>query len=207
MTKREQRLLLVTLTLLALVVDLRLLLLPAMERRAELREELRTLTQQQAERLRRMERVEDLATAAREAALAEATADYYPYLTTEEMDTIVTGLLLRHGFFPEELRVEEGRAGTTGAYLSGKREKTGGTYDGISLSSLVETGTAEDIAQRGQTAFYTASASFAARGSREGWMALLDDLEAHYPALRAASFTMEDHGAVEGTLVFSMYAP
>lgn len=102
MTKREQRLLMICLAALALVVDLRLLILPALEERGELTDTLQALTAEQTLRRSRIECLEyiDGAIAEKEQALAVASAPYYTYLSTEEMDRIVTELLLRHDFSP-----------------------------------------------------------------------------------------------------------
>ena len=106
MTKREQRLLMTCLAALALVVDLRLLVLPALVERRELTDTLQALTAEQTLRRSRIECLEyiDGAIAEKEQALAVASAPYYTYLSTEEMDRIVTELLLRHDFFPQQLR-------------------------------------------------------------------------------------------------------
>ena len=207
MTKREQRLLRVCLAALALVVDLRLLILPALEKRGEMADTLQALTVEQTLRRSRMERLEyiDGAIEEKEQALAVASAPYYAYLSTEEMDGIATEILLRHGFFPQQLRLEEGRAGATRAYLSSERIHMGPDYDGIPLCTLAEDAPAEEINEKGQQYLYTAAVSFTAQG--ENWLALLDDVAENYPAIRVAAFELGAKGDVEGTLVFSMYGP
>ena len=207
MTKREQRLLMICLAALALVVDLRLLILPALEERRELTDTLQDLTAEQTLRRSRIESLEyiDGAIVEKEQALAVASAPYYTYLSTEEMDRIVTELLLRHDFFPQQLRLEEGRAGATQAYLSSERIRVGPGYDGIPLCTLAEDAPAEEITERGQQYLYTASVSFTAQG--ENWLALLDDVAENDPAIRVAAFELGAKGDVEGTLVFSMYGP
>lgn len=207
MTKREQRLLRVCLAALALVVDLRLLILPALEKRGELTDTLQALTVEQTLRRSRMECLEyiDGAIEEKEQALTVASAPYYAYLSTEEMDGIATEILLRHGFFPQQLRLEEGRAGATRAYLSSERIHMGPDYDGIPLCTLAEDAPAEEINEKGQQYLYTAAVSFTAQG--ENWLALLDDVAENYPAIRVAAFELGAKGDVEGTLVFSMYGP
>ena len=205
MTRREQRLLGAALTVLALVVDLRLLLLPAWERKRELEQTLIELEEQQDLRLCRIQTAEGMEEAilAQEAALNEASAPSYPDLSTEEMDRIVTDLLLRHDFFPQTLKLEPGRAGHIGSYLSGEgTEKAGEVYDGIPLS--VEA-SAEETAARGRQYLYTARAVFTARG--ENWLDLLDDIAENYPAIQVSAFQLTGSGTVEGTFLLSMYGP
>ena len=207
MTKREQRLLAVCFAALALVVDLRLLILPALEKHGELTDTLQVLTEEQTERRSRMECLEyiDGAIEEKEQALETASALYYAYLSTEEMDHIVTELLLRHAFFPQQLRLEVGRAGAAQAYLSSQKPRVGPAYDGISLRTLAEDAPAERISEKGGQYFYTASVSFTAQGGN--WVALLDDVAENYPALRVGDFALGAAGSVKGTLVFSMYGP
>ena len=203
MTKREQRLLCIALAALALVVDLRLLLLPVLEEQRALKEEFQALTEKQETYRLRIQTLDyiDEAIAGQEAALLEASAPYYPVLTTEEMDGILTDLLLSHGFFPRELKLEEGRSGAAAPYLA-KAKKTAGTfYDGVALSSLAESGSPEDIAAKGKQYLYAATVRFAAHGG--DWLALLDDVAEDHPGIRVTGFELTDD-TVEGTVVLSM---
>lgn len=205
MTKREQRLLLIALAALALVVDLRLLILPALETREELEGTVQTLTEEQELRCSRVQSLDyiDEAIQEREEALATVSGPYYGYLTTEEMDRIVTEILLRHDFFPQKLTLEKGRAGMAQAYLSSGKKDAGPVYDGVPLKTLAESATAEEIAAKGQQYLYTSTVSFSARG--ENWLALLDDLAENYPAIRVEAFELGANDAVEATLVLFMY--
>lgn len=205
MTKREQRLLLIALAALALVVDLRLLILPALETREELEGTVQTLTEEQELRCSRVQSLDyiDEAIQEREEALATVSGPYYGYLTTEEMDRIVTEILLRHDFFPQKLTLEKGRAGMVQTYLSSEKKDAGPVYDGVPLKTLAESATAEEIAARGQQYLYTATVSFSAQG--ENWLALLDDLAKNCPAIRVEAFELGANGTVEGTLVLFMY--
>lgn len=207
MTRREQRLLLIALAALALVVDLRLLILPALETQEELKGTLQTLSGEKELRRSRIQSLDyiDEAIGEREETLATVSGPYYDYRTTEQMDRIVTDILLRHDFFPRELTLEEGRSGSTQAYLSPAKKDRGAVYDGVPLSDLAESAAAEEITARGQQYLYTASVSFDAQG--ENWLTLLDDIAENYPAIRVAAFEVGGNGSVKGTLVLSMYGP
>lgn len=209
MTARERRLLTLSLAALALVLDLRVLVLPAMEEQAALRTVLEQTREEQTARARRIQAVPEMAQAisTHEKALAEASAPYYPYLSTEEMDRILTDLLLSHGLEPRELALEAGRSGTLAPYLSGKSPKLGGTYGGESLLALLEAGEAQAIAHGGKDYLYLAQARLTARGSGEAWLSLLDDVAENYPALRAASFEISEQGQVRAVFDLFLYGP
>ncbi len=113
----------------------------------------------------------DETAAAREEALREAAAPYYDLLETHEMDGIVTGLLLKHGLFPESLRLEEGRPELPEPYRRAPEE------DG-------EEGTAGFV--------QTATAVLRASGPVESWNAFLDEVVNEQPGLRVVRFDRTD---------------
>lgn len=211
MTVRDRRLLAVALTALAAVIALRWLVLPAMEEKSALEDRLRTLTRETQTRESRLHALTylDEAAAAHASELSAAAAPYAAYRTTEEMDTVLTGLLLKHGLFPRSMTLTEGQSGIPTAYLMPEKKKTAkkAPYDGVPLAELArrEDVTAEEIAEKGSRYFYTASASFTAEGSAQQWLAFLDEVSRDHPDLRVTSFALAENGtSVSAAVEFCM---
>ena len=214
-TEREKRLLALSCTVLVLVVMVRCLVMPALGTHRALKEELQILTREQQERRRRLSALShvDEAIARHELALAKAASSCGEYLSTEEMDALVTELFLDHGLTPQALTLTQGVSGTLEDYLSPAPAKAAGgeEYDGVPLSSLMDGG--EDavraIEEKGERFLYIGTAQLEAWGTQGDFLALLDDVEENFPALRITAFSIgggpEEAGTVSCTMEFYMY--
>lgn len=173
MTKRDRRLLGLSCAALALVIAVQYMILPAMEEKAALEEQLQTLTQTRESWESRLHALSylDEAIAQHEAEFAAASAAYPPCLSAEEMDAAVTSLLLKYGLFPRTLTLTEGQAGTLSPYLA-----------------------AEKSTPKDTQYLYIGSAALTAAGTAENWLKLLDEISVHHPYLRVASFTIAGSG-------------
>ncbi len=107
------------------------------------------------------------------AAVREAAQDAYPLLSSEELDTIVTGLALDSGLQPLAL--------TIGA-------ATAPDLQGYALSACGD-GT---LPPAGTGGLQAVALQGTAQGTYAAFAALLDDLAANYPALQLRSFTVSE---------------
>ncbi len=143
---------------------------PLLDERGELRsavEEAEAARGEQLFKIRELD-VLDETVAAREEARREAAAPYYDLLETHEMDGIVTGLLLKHGLFPESLRLEEGKPELPEPYRRAPEEDGEGEF------------------------VHTATAVLRASGPVESWNAFLDEVVNEQPGLRVVCFDRTD---------------
>ena len=198
MTKREKKLLGAALAALALVFAVQYLILPALEEKAALQDQLQSLTRNRETYDSRLHALTylDEAIAAHQQELDALSASYSPCLSTEEMDSVITGLLLNHDLFPITLTLQVGKSGAAAPYL--KEDKaTKYSYDGMSLDALVSKPdvTVEEITQKGADFFYIGSAHLTASGAPEAWLSLLDTVSACHPDLRVVRFALMESGA------------
>ena len=107
------------------------------------------------------------------AAVREAAQDAYPLLSSEELDTLVTGLALDSGLQPLAL--------TSGAATAPDLQGYALSADGDGTLPPAGTGGLQAVALQGT-----------AQGTYAAFAALLDDLAANYPALQLRSFTVSE---------------
>ena len=107
------------------------------------------------------------------AAVREAAQDAYPLLSSEELDTLVTGLALDSGLQPLAL--------TIGA-------ATAPDLQGYALSACGD----ETLPPAGTGGLQAVALQGTAQGTYAAFAALLDDLAANYPALQLRSFTVSE---------------
>lgn len=149
---------------------------PLLDERRELRsavEEAQTAREEQIFKIRELGFFDE-AIAAGEQARKEAASPYYGLLETHEMDGIVTGLLLKHGLFPESLRLEDGEPRLPDPYRLAPEED----------------GAAEFV--------HTATAVLRASGPAESWNAFLDEVVNERPGLRVVRFERRDEAYLTG---------
>lgn len=164
MTQRERKLLCVSGTALALLVMTNGLILPCFQEKQSLETELQTLTEtqlRQAERIQALQYLDD-AISEHSAALSTASAPYPSLLSPEEMDSILTTLLLKWNLIPQTLTLQTGESCTVSAYQDADR--------------TVEC--------------WVGRATVTAQGRTKNWLKLLDELQTSYPYLRLVSFTI-----------------
>lgn len=196
MTMRDHKLLALALAALAVLITVQGLFLPSLETEQTLNTEYGAIAlerQNQQSRIQALSYLDD-AIAQHEAAFDQASAPYYGYLSTEEMDGVVTDLLLRHDLLPRRLQLQQGVTGKLTDYLApglsrAEEAAYGEVYDGVSLAELKEEGTAAAMEDR--EILYIARAELTAQGSRTNFLALLDDVAENYPGLRIVSFTID----------------
>ena len=107
------------------------------------------------------------------AAVREAARDAYPLLSSEELDTLVTGLALDSGLQPLALTIGAATAPDLQGYAL--------SADGDGTLPPAGTGGLQAVALQGT-----------AQGTYAAFAALLDDLAANYPALQLRSFTVSE---------------
>lgn len=107
------------------------------------------------------------------AAVREAAQDAYPLLSSEELDTLVTGLALDSGLQPLALSIGAATAPDLQGYAL--------SADGDGTLPPAGTGGLQAVALQGT-----------AQGTYAAFAALLDDLAANYPALQLRSFTVSE---------------
>lgn len=110
-----------------------------------------------------------------------ATADLYPLLYSDDLDTLVTGLALTHGLEPVSLSISS--AGAPG--LSGYAP---GPLGGQSLSEAPE-----------RSGLRAVSLTSTVRGTPQDFTALLDDIAQHYPALHLRDFSVTESAWFTGS--------
>ena len=101
---------------------------------------------------------------AKEAALAEASAAYYPRMENRQVDELLTGIALKHGLFPVSLNIEGAAPSLPEPYLySSPAERTG------VLSEYY---------------MQVAAGRMVLSGDNGSLFAFLDDVAENYPAVR-----------------------
>lgn len=210
MTNREKKLLGGALAALALVMAVQYLILPAVKEKAALQDQLETLTHSRELSLSRIHALTylDDAMETHRRELDALSAPYSPYRSTEEMDGVITKLLLEHDLFPVTLTLEAGKSGTAVPYLE-KAKAAKDPYDGISLDALMAQSdvTAAEITQKGDDFIYIGAAHLTAAGTPEAWLSLLDAISAGHPDLRVDRFTLTESGGktlITATVEFYM---
>ncbi len=215
MTARDVILLKVSLTLLLLVLGVRFLVIPSIERLQSAKVEQEN-TQQIADRQQAKidsipsleEQQDDL-----EKELEDLKAPYYGEMENQEIDRLLTGIALKYDLFPESMEIGERSKEAIPAY----------TYSQLAALEAVmaESEAAEETEETEETEedpYAAAEAAgetggdaalppgtiltegyliqnpvrFSLRGDREDIMDFLDDLEKNYPSIQVDSFTVGD---------------
>lgn len=201
-TERDKRLLRLVLILAAVVISVRFLILPALDRREELESRLADVTAQRQEweeQIALLDTIDDTI-AQNEARRDEVSQPFYrTKLETRQMDDIITELELDSGLFPETLDLTEPAPGTAAAYVPGGADQTvqsAPAEDDTSAAEDETTDGAGDGAQPQAPAdpryVYIGTASLGARGGMEQWLSFLDRAEAAGVKLRTTSFQISE---------------
>lgn len=219
MTKRDKILLYVVLMAAFVVLYIRFLLIPGIENHqqaaADLTEAQTAQTAMQDAILMASVNAADKNTAWGD--LQTANAPYYTILSSDELDTLVTGLELRHNLQPSTLSIGTPLTQSLTRYIASENAGQGAAPSGsVTAQDAAATAEGNAILQQltaGDTRtaydeagyYQTAAVTFSCSGENSDFLALLDDLAANYPAVQLQSFSMSDrsYAAVDGSVVTS----
>ncbi len=173
-----------------LVLSFRLLIQPALERGQELENAIAEASATRVEQRIRIHELEHLNEDIERLRLAleEASKPYFNPLMTWEIDSLITGLAVRHGLIVESLDLTEAVPGMAAPYIFAPEQE-------LSETPLDEGGEVEiaDPDEALATGLLLASAQLEASGKAAQWQAFLDDVVQNYPGLRVARFEISAH--------------
>lgn len=216
LTAKDIRLLKIMLTLLIMVLMIRFLIFPALEKKQSLdfeREEAETRQEEMQYRIDGIETSRAIVEKMQKE-LADEAADYSAWMKQQEIDELVTGLAYKHGLFPSRLDI----GGLADAALAPYRYSTAGLRGENSFApdigasetagsqSKVEKAAEEAAGQMENGADAAGAQTGAADltgyikevettinllGDKENFLALLDDIERNYPSVQVRSFEVD----------------
>ena len=230
MTKRDKILLYVVLMLAFIVLYIRFLLIPGIENvqqaKADLTEAQDAQTAMQETILMASVNAADKNTTWGD--LQNANAVYYSLLSSDELDTLVTGLELNHNMDPVSLSIGEAgtqnltgyaagdNAGQTAAPAGSTAADTGTDADTDAVTAdtvgttaagnaiLQQILAADLIPQYDQASYFrTSDVTFSCSGDDSDFFALLDDLADNYPSVQLQNFSIStrSYAAADGASV------
>lgn len=180
----------VLLKLLACVVILffmgRFLIFPGIEKHQDLAAKKDEVTVQKQEMQYTMDSrdVTEKKIATQKENLKKSKEGFYEVMENQDVDTLVTGLALKHNLLPVYLNIEDPVAGIPSAYQSTK--------------------TTEDDAQQSGSIYVqyvnTTTVTITLQGSESEIRELLDDIAKNYPGIQVRSFDMEAQTYVDSEL-------
>ncbi len=158
------------------------------------------------------------------AALKEVSKGYYDLMENQEVDELITGLILKHNLFPVYLSISEPAPGIPLSYylasVEASKTHTRTAYEELDGETESETETSvdgSDLAESRPVLQYTntTSVSVTIQGKESDIKSLLDDIARNYPGIQARSFDMSSSTYVDERLknveqincncVFSVY--
>lgn len=178
LTPRDRRLLARAAWIAAAALFLCLFLLPTWRRHSRAEAALAEARAAQEEILRQLETA-PAEEAPAEEALPGAAEGFYPFLRSDEVDELVTGLLLAHNLTPLTLTLTEQDPALLAGYPQGS----------LAGQTALPDGSGEEL----RRCLRTVAATSTAWGSWEDCLALLDDLAANSPALRLTALELDDN--------------
>ncbi|WP_455501619.1 hypothetical protein [Gemmiger sp.] len=228
MTKRDKILLYVVLMLSFIVLYIRFLLIPGIENvqqaKADLTEAQDAQTAMQETILMASVNAADKNTTWGD--LQNANAVYYSLLSSDELDTLVTGLELNHNMDPVSLSIGEAgtqnltgyaagdNAGQTAAPAGSTAAATDADTDAVTADTVGTTAAGNAILQQILAAdlipqydqasyFRTSDVTFSCSGDDSDFFALLDDLADNYPSVQLQNFSIStrSYAAADGASV------
>lgn len=204
----------------------RFLILPGFEKHQDLELEKENLEAQQLD----MQQTIDSAPFVKEkivkqkAALKEVSKGYYDLMENQEVDELITGLILKHNLFPVYLSIAEPVAGIPLSYylasVEASKTHTLTAYEELDGETEAESETSADdsdaAASRPVLQYTnTTSVTVTIQGKESDIKSLLDDIARNYPGIQARSFDMSSSTYVDERLknveqincncVFSVY--
>ena len=132
--------------------------------------------------------------------LKELSKGYYDLMENQQVDELVTGIILKHNLFPVNLSISETTPGIPMSYIlaSAKASETHVLTAEEELNGETEAGTDGDGTDSG---FYaapqfdytnTTMVSVTVQGSESEIKSFLDDLARNYPGIQARSFELSN---------------
>ena len=192
------------------VAALNFILLPGMERHADL------VDQKQEEELKK-EEMEDAIAAApvlkekietQKQQLQDLSKDYYALMENREADTLVTGLVLDHGMFPVSLNIGETTPGIPAAY-GNVQEQTADTSDttedtsngDLSSEDTSAENTSADTASFSEVQYMNITeATVVLRGTETQLRTFLNDIAKNEPAVQVRSMNITEDTYLDADL-------
>lgn len=119
--------------------------------------------------------------------LKKAQEGFYDLMENREVDSLITGLALKHGLFPVYLNIEDPVAGVPAAYQ---------------LSEASEDSSAEESQSTLPYVQYvnTTTVTITLQGQEAQIRELLDDIAKNYPGIQVRSFDMQSGTYVDSSL-------
>ena len=144
--------------------------------------------------------------AKQEETLKAAQDQYYGLLENQEIDELVTGVVLNHSLFPVSLSIAETRDAVPDAYFLSARAGTADTAENsdpdtatAELDGGEDSGDSADSADSADTVtpvyaqyVHITDVSLTVRGSEDMIRSFLNDIAVDYPGLQVRSFTMQE---------------
>lgn len=203
MTERDKRLLYILCIALFIVIFVRFVFVPCMDRQGELEIELQTARDTQTQMETEIAALSwvDGAIEKNTAALRTANRALYDTLSNDELDDLVTGLVLSHDLVPMNLSIQTAAAKTIPAYFaSSLAARLNASNTASSAPDTQADGAVSPIAAAATDYVLTATVTSSVTGTRENFLALLDTLKAQYPAIRVESFSLNNTAYVDSAL-------
>lgn len=219
MTKRDKILLYAVLMLGFIVLYVRFLLIPGIgslqQARADLTEAQDAQITMQETILQAGVNAADKNTAWGE--LQTANARYYSILTSDELDTLVTGLELNHSMQPVSLSIGQPLTQSMTGYIAGTQAgqspaPAGSAAAAVTADQVDTTAAGNALLQQFLAAdlvpsydqpgyLQTSDVTFSCSGEASNFLSLLDDLADNYPSIQLQNFsiTTRSFAAADGT--------
>ncbi len=203
----DVRLLKVLGCVLILVLCMQLLIYPGLNKHVELDATLQSKTMQKEEMeetIAAAPAVEEKI-AGQEETLNKAKEEYSDLLENQEVDELLTGIVLNHSLFPVSLSIAETEDAVPDAYFLSAKANTAAsdaeeaTQSGLDTAAAELDGTTEEdsSADTAVTQVYTkyvhsTDVSLTLRGSEEMIRSFLNDIAVDHPELQVRSFTIQE---------------
>lgn len=194
-------------SVLILVLCMQLLIFPGLTKQEELKASLEAKTAQQEEMeetIAAAPQVEKQITA-QEETLQAAKEEYSDLLENQEIDELLTGIVLNHSLFPVSLQIAETEDAVPEAYFlsspantandSAEESTEGNGLDSATaeLDGTAESTDSDEAEARVDTRYvHTTNVSLTLRGNEVLLRSFLNDLAVDYPQLQVRSFQMQE---------------
>ena len=202
----DVRLLKMLTCVLIIVAALNFIILPGMERHAD-------LVDQKLEEELKKEEMENVIAAVpvvketietQKQQLQDLSKDYYARMENREVDTLVTGLVLDHGMFPVSLNIGETTPGVPAAYGNVQEQAVASedTTDDTSLEDVSEEDTDSDAASQVSEVQYMniTEATVVLRGTETQLRTFLNDIAKSEPAVQVRSMDITEDTYLDADL-------
>lgn len=190
-TEKDIRLLKFMFTLLTVVLMVRFLILPSVERHQDLvseREETALKREEMEYSIRAVESSRAAVEKTR-AALAELSEPYYKQMEQREIDEVVTGLAYKHSLFPARLDIGGYTDAVSRPYLySARMEEQKKAKEKAAAKKTPEQSGKRQAQMQPARYLHAVDTEIVLIGKEENTLAFLDDIERNYPSVQVRSF-------------------